>query len=265
MSTSITPEIASDPCLNALYKGDAQRLSDLLAQHPGIMEQLLHNPYTYVADCIEGRYYGQDTAIELLNVIDSKATPRQRKAGLQSLAAKDRGYDSVQISLWALDRLDNIPSKLEKTVLFHAWKAPDTFEFHQIGAWRNPQNIKHPQIAINALFTLGMGGADPQMLDIHAQYLGEALNPLRMKEACRAAMMMLYLDRAMGRGFDHHRIKTDSLIWLDKNTEGGLRNAIEALSNEFWPEKKVISPYIEHMDLSQNTPRTEHKRPGQRL
>lgn len=78
-------------------------------------------------------------------------------------------------------------------------------------------------------------------------------------------MMLPFLDRAMGRGFKHDRIQTDSLIWLDEHIDGGLQNAIEGLNDDYSPEKRAFSRHIEHMNLSKNTPISDYKRPGQRL
>lgn len=139
---------------------NAQRLSDVISQRPGAMDEMIHNPYAYVADCLIGMRYDQSKAVELLTIIDSYAKPQQRKKGLQSLVAKDRGYDTLKISVWTLGKLDTIPSKLEKTVLFHAWKSPDAFEFHQIGAWRDQKKYqKPPNCCQSIIYTCPSGRA----------------------------------------------------------------------------------------------------------
>ena len=255
----ISPAIEKDPLYLALYTGDRQALAGLLADNPDCLHGLEHNPYVYLVDSAKLRKESEEAAKELIEFIHPHTTPNQRRKGLRAAAEKAGHASWLDLSMWALGEGAKLSDNLGDIVLSYIWAKPEEFEFSKVAAWRDTQNFEQPEWAHKALFTLALVGTKPADLDQYADYLKGHFSPELLKEALARSIGMMVLDRAMGRE-GPLRATPQSMGWLDRKMEEGLREELQKLGPEFAIEVPQLLNMLDRADLDETTQETQGMR-----
>lgn len=256
---TLSPAIEKDPLYFALYMGDRQRLAELLADNPECLHGMQHNPYAYLVDSAKLRKESEEAAKDLIEFIHPYTTPRQRRKGLRAAAEKAGHASWLDLSMWALGEGAKLSDSLGDIVLSYIWAKPEEFQFSKVAAWRDTQTLEQPEWAHKALFTLALVGTHPKDLDQYADYLQGHFSPTLLKDALVRSIGMMVLDRAMGRE-GSLRATPQSIGWLDRMMEGGLREELEKLGPEFAIEAPQLLNMLERAQLDDTTQETQGMR-----